>query len=285
MQVQNIKNQYDNKMVPLDLNEGVMNNIVKCIEEPITCPTKDNIPQWKFCTVKGNIRCNDNMDKTNILILDYDDAGYSYQEFEDRFRGYKYYLHTSYSYNGTNSKFRVLLFPDKEYDIDRMFCKTSLRIKSPLDLLLEYFNHVDPASFVKSQFFKVPAKKTKDSPYYYNIHDGELFSLEEDIVSYKFAYASCYGQLEDEKRERETKAKVLKTQFNGDLTKAIEFVKRKMEEAPAGERHNCIFGLGAWFSKVGGDYYTFSRIKPSWADKKFEKQIKRLEKEWYKIGK
>lgn len=285
MQVQNIKNQYDNKMVPLDLNEGVMNNIVKCIEEPITCSTKDNIPQWKFCTVKGNIRCNDNMDKTNILILDYDDAGYSYQEFEDRFRGYKYYLHTSYSYNGTNSKFRVLLFLDKEYDIDRMFCKTSLRIKSPLDLLLEYFNHVDPASFVKSQFFKVPAKKTKDSPYYYNIHDGELFSLEEDIVSYKFAYASCYGQLEDEKRERETKSQVLKTQFNGDLTKAIEFVKRKMEEAPAGERHNCIFGLGAWFSKVGGDYYTFSRIKPSWADKKFEKQIKRLEKEWYKIGK
>ena len=48
---------------------------------------------------KGNIRCNDNMDKTNILILDYDDAGYSYQEFEDRFRGYKYFLHTSYSYN------------------------------------------------------------------------------------------------------------------------------------------------------------------------------------------
>lgn len=32
-------------------------------------------------------------------------------------------------------------------------------------------------------------------------------------------------------------------------------------------------------------YYTFSTIKPSWADKKFEKQIKRLEKEWYKIGK
>lgn len=284
MQVQNIKNQYDNKMVPLDLNEGVMNNIVNCIKEPITCPTKDNIPQWKFCTVKGNIRCNDNMDKTNILILDYDDAGYSYQEFEDRFRGYKYYLHTSYSYNGTNSKFRVLLFLDKEYEIDRMFCKTSIRISSPLDLLLDYFNHVDPASFVKSQFFKVPAKKTKDSPYYYNIHEGELFSLEEDIVSYKYAYASCYEQLEEERRNRETKAKVLKTQFNGDLTKAIEFVKKKMEEAPAGERHNCIFGLGAWFSKVGGDYYTFSTIKPSWADKKFEKQIKRLEKEWYKIG-
>ena len=127
MQVQNIKSQFDNKMVPLELNEGVMNNIIKCIKDPITCPNKDNIPQWKFCTVKGNIRCNDNMDKTNILILDYDDVGYSYQEFEDRFRGYKYFLHTSYSYNGTNSKFRVLLFLDKEYEIDRLFCIESFQ--------------------------------------------------------------------------------------------------------------------------------------------------------------
>lgn len=282
MQVQNIKSQFDNKMVPLELTEGVMNNIIKCIKDPITCPNKDNIPQWKFCTVKGNIRCNDNMDKTNILILDYDDAGYSYQEFEDRFRGYKYYLHTSYSYNGTNSKFRVLLFLDKEYEIDKLFCKTSEAIFSPYTLLLNYFNHVDKASFVKSQFFKVPAVKDKTSPYYYNIHDGELFSMD-NITSFTFAYENCIQTLENEKRDREYKSQVFKTQYTGDLTKALEYVKRKMEAALPGERHNSVFGLGAFFQHCGGDYDTFSRIRPSWADKKFDSQMKRLEKEWFKL--
>ena len=283
MQIQYIKNQYDNKMQALELDENRINVVAKCIAEPIVCPTKDTIPQWKFCTVNGNIRCNDNMGNTNILILDYDDSTYSYQEFEDRFREFKYFLHTSYSYNGSNSKFRVLLFLDKEYEIERIFCKTNKLIKSPLDLLLKYFNHVDPASFVKSQFFKVPAKKDKNSPYYYNIHEGKLFSLEENIVTFKLAYISCLEQLDSERRDRAAKAHVLKTQLNGDLTKAIDFVKRKMEEAPAGQRHNIVFGLGAWFQHCGGDYSTFSTIRPSWADKKFDNQMKRLEKEWFKL--
>ena len=283
MQVQNIKSQFDNNMVSLDLTDDIMKNIEKCIKDPITCPNKDNIPQWKFCTIKGKLRCNDNMDKTNILILDYDDAGYSYQEFENRFRGYKFYLHTSYSYNGTNSKFRVLLFLDKEYEINQLFCKTKEILYSPYTLLFNYFDHVDKASFVKAQFFKVPAVKDKNSPYYYKINEGELFSLDDNIDGFAFAYFNCLKREEELRRDSITKAKVFNTQQ--DFTKAIEFVTRKMEEALPGERHNCVFGLAGWFSKLGGDYNTYSRIRPSWADSKFDKQMKRLEKEWNKIGK
>lgn len=282
MQIQYIKSQFDNKMVPVEITDTVMSNVVNCIKDPITCPNKDNIPQWKFCTVKGDVRCNDNMDKTNILILDYDDANYSYQEFEDRFRGYKYYLHTSYSYDGVNSKFRVLLFLDKEYEIDRLFCRNTQTIESPYTLILNYFNHVDKASFVKSQFFKVPAIKEKNSPYYYNIHEGELFDMD-NITSFSYAYDVCKRILENEQRSREYKAQVFKTQNTNDLTKALEFAKRKMEEALPGERHNSVFGLGAWYKHCGGDYNTFSRLKPTWADKKFETQMRRLEKEWHKL--
>jgi hypothetical protein len=221
------------------------------------------------------------MDKTNILILDFDDKGYSYEEFEDRFRRYKYFLHTSYSYDGFNSKFRVLLFLDKEYDIERMFCRNTEALYSPYSLLLTYFNHVDKASFVKSQFFKVPAIKDKTSPYYYNIHDGELFDMN-NIPQYMFAYLNCLEHREHDRRDRETKARVFRTQ-SGDLTKALDFVKRKMEETPAGERHNAVFGLGAWYKHCGGDYLTYSRIKPTWADKKFDKQMQRLEREWNKL--
>ena len=56
-----------------------------------------------------------------------------------------------------------------------------------------------------------------------------------------------------------------------------------MEAALPGERHNAVFGLGAFFQHCGGDYDTFSRIRPSWADKKFDTQMKRLEKEWFKL--
>ena len=94
---------------------------------------------------------------------------------------------------------------------------------------------------------------------------------------------NCIQTLKNEKRDREYKSQVFKTQYTGDLTKALEYVKRKMEAALPGERHNAVFGLGAFFQHCGGDYDTFSRIRPSWADKKFDSQMKRLEKEWFKL--
>lgn len=286
MQVQLINNQFDSDMKCKELDKTVQKKILECVTKPIVINDKANIPQWKFCTVKGSKRCTDNMGSTNILILDYDDSNYTYKEFEHQFQEYQYILHTSYSYNGTNSKFRVLLFLDKEYEIDRMFCKLNEHNHlSPYHLLLTYFQHVDPASFVKAQFFKVPAVATENAPYYKNIHSGKLFNLFENIVGYEMGYSRCKDIEKQQHKESVARAAVMRTQFNGDMTRAIEYVKRKMEEAPPGMRHNCIFGLAAWFSKVGGDYFTFSQIKPSWADKKYDNQIKRLQKEWDKIGK
>ena len=283
MQIQLINNQFDSDMESLEWNASTYNKIKESVEQPITVLDKTKIPQWKFCTVKGKKRCTDNMDSTNVLILDFDDAGYTYQEFEHQFQEYQYILHTSYSYNGQNSKFRVLLFLDKEYEINKMFFKSETLIFSPYNYLLNHFQHVDPASFVKAQFFKVPAVAGENAPYYYSIHSGKLFNLF-DIPGYQIAYIGCEDHEKEQKKQRMAKYAVMKTQFNGDMTNAINYVKRKMEEAPSGLRHNAIFGLAAWLSKVGGDYQTFSRIRPSWADKTFDKQIKRLEKEWDKIG-
>lgn len=286
MQIQTIKSQYDSNMQSIEMTDNVLKNLIESVKTPLVVENKETIPQWKFCTVKGKKRCTDNMDSTNILILDFDDAGYSYQEFENQFREFKYILHTSYSYNGQNSKFRVLLFLDKEYEINRMFCKIPNEPTfSPYHYLLNYFKHVDPASFVKAQFFKVPAKSSKTAPYYFNLHNGREFILDKDIEGYYMAYNRCLDKEKEQAKQRQIKAAVLKTQMNGDLTKAIEYVKRKMEQAPPGMRHNAIFGLAAWYSKCGGDYATFSQIRPTWADKKYDNQIKRLEKEWDKIGK
>ena len=273
-------------MIPLELNEKTWGNIIDIVKKPLLCTDKNLIPQWKFCTSKGDKRCNDNIGSTNILLLDYDDSTYTIKEFEDRFSRYRYILHTSYSYDGKNSKFRVILFLDKEYEIARMFCKLNdNQERSPYHILLKYFDHVDPASFVKAQFFKIPCKSSENAPYYYNIHDGKPFNMSNAIMDFNNSYNTCI-EFQNELEYKRRKMMLERRQKNGnDLTKAIEFVKKKMEEAPVGQRHNIVFGLGAWFSKCGGDYYTYSQIKPTWADSKFDKQMRRLEKEWDKIGK
>ena len=80
-------------------------------------------------------------------------------------------------------------------------------------------------------------------------------------------------------------AKRRQRQPNQDMTTAIEYIKRKMNEMPVGIRHNGVFGLASWFAGIGGTYAEFSQIRPPWADKQYDKQIKRLANEWYKIGK
>lgn len=282
MYLNTINNQFDNIMRGLPVNEGVFSNIIKVIRTPLIVEDKSRIPQWKFCTVKGEKRCTENIGSTDVLILDFDDPGYTYPEFEKRFQEYKYILHTSYSYNGTNSKFRVLLFLDGEYDINKLFFKCHDPAYSPYNYLLNFFPHVDPASFVKAQFFKMPAVKEKDSPYYYNIHDGKLFSPS-IIEGFNMAYNMCeHKQAEYQKKIDIANAKARKDA--GDLTKAKEYVQRKLEQLPNGMRHNGVFGIACWFKSIGGTYPEFCMIpKPSWADKTFEKQITRLRNEWYKL--
>ena len=281
--IQIINSQYDNKMKQVEVNRDVLLHLKKSIEHPLLVEDKNYIPQWKFCSVIGDKRCNENMDKTDILMLDYDDSNMTIEEFKNRFREYKFILHTSYSYDGIKQKFRVLLFLDKEYVIDRMFYKCSERVYSPYHYLMNRFDYVDPASFVKSQFFKVPAVKTKDSPYYCYFNMGKCFNLF-DIEGYKIAYDECYIKQEEYLRKLEKEYERFRKKNQGDLSKAKEYVEKKIDSTPEGQRHNCIFGLAAWFSRIGGSYEEFSRILPSWADKQYKKQVKRLASEWTKIG-
>lgn len=283
MNLVTINNQFDNTMQCIGMNNDVFARITNLIRNPLIVPDKSMIPQWKFCTVNGEKRCTENIGSTDILILDFDDASYTIKEFENRFKMYKYMLHTSHSYDGQNNKFRVLLFMDKEYDINRLFFKCHDKTFSPYHYLLNYFPHIDPASFVKAQFFKMPALKVPGAPYYYNMHNGKLWSPE-CIEGFPFAYALCEQKQEEYIRTIDAENKKRRDQ-NQDLTKAKEYVKRKLDEMPAGIRHNGVFGLAAWFSGIGGTYQEFCAIpRPAWADRQYDKQIRRLANEWYKIG-
>lgn len=282
MNLVTIDTQFDNEMKSLPVDASVFKNILNLVKNPLVVTDKSKIPQWKFCTTKGTKRCTENIGLTNVLILDFDDSNYTYQEFESRFREYKYILHTSYSYDGSNSKFRVLLFLNQDYEINKLFFKCHDETFSTYKLMLNYFPHIDPASFVKAQFFKMPAVKGPNAPYYFNIHDGKLFDPN-SIEGFPFAYALCEQKQEEYLRLLEAK-NAKKRDENQDMTKAMEYIKRKFEEMPAGMRHNGVFSMAAWFKGIGGTYSEFKSIqKPSWADRGFDKQIKRLETEWYKL--
>ena len=112
---------------------------------------------------------------------------------------------------------------------------------------------------------------------------GKCFNLF-DIEGYKIAYDECYIKQEEYLRKLEKEYERFRKKNQGDLSKAKEYVEKKIDSTPEGQRHNCIFGLAAWFSRIGGSYEEFSRILPSWADKQYKNQVKRLASEWTKIG-
>ena len=280
-----INNQYDNIMKPLVWSNKVARNFINSIKNPLIIEKKDMIPQWKFCSILDTKRRTESIGSTDVLILDYDDPNYSIKEFEDSFREYFYVLHTSHSYDGTNQKFRVFLFLDKEYDINRMFYKCFNQAFSPYHYLVNYFLHVDKASFTRCQFFKVPAVKYKGAPYYYSCHNGKLFDPVNAIgFEFRMAYEYCVEKQEEHLKQLEKRAKWYR-RMNGsiDLTNAKQYINEKIETCEEGGRHMQILGLACWFKKIGGTFKEFEEIIPSWADKGFHQQMEHIRREWDKF--
>lgn len=282
--IQTIKNQFDNIMKPVEWSSNIGKMLLKTVMQPRIIKTKADIPQWKICTVKGEKRCTENMGTTDVLILDYDSTDYSIEKFMDRFREYKYILHTSYSYDGNNQKFRVLLFLDTEYELNRFFFKGSQKQYSPYFYLIDFFDHVDPASFVKAQFFKIPAISKEGSPYFYHINNGKLFNPVEEIDFFIQAYDECEWRQANYIRDLEAEwEKSRKNYDTGDLSKAKAYVEKQIESAEPGTRHQCIFSLACWWKHIGGSFFEFEKIMPSWSDREYTKQIHHLRNEWVKL--
>lgn len=277
-----INNQYDNIMKPLVWSNKVARNFINSIKNPLIIEKKDMIPQWKFCSILDTKRRTESIGSTDVLILDYDDPNYSIKEFEDNFREYFYILHTSHSYDGTNQKFRVFLFLDKEYDINRMFYKCFNQAFSPYHFLVNFFLHADKASFTRCQFFKVPAIKYKGAPYYYSCHNGKLFDPASAIgFEFRMAYEYCVEKQEEHLKQLEKRAKWYRKMHGSiDLTNAKQYINEKIETCEAGGRHMQILGLACWFKKIGGTFKEFEEIMPSWADKGFHKQMEHIRHEW-----
>ncbi len=279
-----IDSQYDNIMKVRKMDKETNDLFYKIIKEPLIVEDKNLIPQWKFCSVvEGKEkRRSENILNTDVLLLDFDDSRYNRVNFEKMFSEYRFIIHTSHSYDGTNTKFRVILPLHDVYSFEKMFGKCYDKSFSAYDILLNYFQYLDSASLVRAQFFKMPAIRSVGAPYYYKINDTDkLFSLYE-IEGFSFAYSLGLEKQKEFNKKREMK---YKKKYSGvDLTKAKEYISRESEKLLEGERHLGIFGLACWFKKLGGTFSEFQSItNPSWSDSKFRRQLKRLENEWYSL--
>lgn len=283
--IQFIENQYDNKMKTSVWNKATQRRFIQVIKNPLIVAEKDKIPQWKFCSVLGEARTTENMDKLDTLILDFDDSNYSIKEFEDQFREFEFILHTSHSYDGIKQKFRVFLFLNQEYEIQRLFFKNHTKAFSPYHYFIKYFPHMDPASAVRAQFFKMPAIKEKNAPYYYKFNKGRLFDPFKELgFEFKLAYELCFEKHEEHLAKVRQQAEAYR-RIHGtvNLDRAKKYIDEKLENTPDGTRHNTVFGLATWFKKIGGTYAEFAEIMPSWADRAYTKQMNRLESEWDRL--
>lgn len=280
-----IKNQYDNEMHPMEWSDKAARQFMHVIEHPLVVEKKDMIPQWKFCTVNGTKRQTENIGTTDILILDFDSPTYTIKEFENTFRDFMYVLHTSHSYDGTNQKFRVFLFLDKEYDIQQLFFKCHNEAFSPYHFLVKFFPNADKASFVKAQFYKMPAIKEKGAPYYYKINNGRLFCPFKELgYEFKMAYELCQEKQAEYLLAKKKQSEIYR-KLKGDmnLDNAKKYIAEKIENCESGSRHMTIFTLSAWFKHIGGTFEEFSELLPSWADRGYYKQLKHIQSEWDRL--
>ena len=111
---------------------------------------------------------------------------------------------------------------------------------------------------------------------------GKCFNLF-DIEGYKIDYDECYIKQEEYLRKLEKEYERFRKKNQGDLTKAKEYVEKKIDSTPEGQRHNAIFSIATWWKHIGGSYSEFASIIPGWADKQYHKQITRLATEWARI--
>lgn len=120
----------------------------------------------------GYPRCTgDNVGALNALQVDVDD-GCKMDEFVKCFHRYKFELYTSYSYGvfKPGDRYRVI-FPLAEP------IETSWLVPPVKDILMHLFDMCDMSCFDRGHFQIIPCISSKDAPYKFMQHDGELLSF------------------------------------------------------------------------------------------------------------
>ena len=180
MYVNILKSAYSTE-VELQHVEDLDGYLAQILSSPPTYPIKednwlwnfsstapDEFPQAKYWVRKGLNRA---FQETSVMVLDYDGAE-PLEAARSRFKGFTYYLYTSFRHTPETPKFRVIL-PLKE-----PISKSRLEAVPNSPLMAQFFGEVDPTSLQLTRFFYLPAKCWSfPENYSYEINQAQKFEF------------------------------------------------------------------------------------------------------------
>lgn len=192
--------------------------------------------------VSGQPQCTGaNVDSIYALQVDIDNGCKIYDFIKDYHR-YRFDLYTSYNHGfKPTDRFRCV-FPLMEpiYTVD---------LVPPVKrILIDMFPICDESCFDKGHWQCLPAIRSKDAPYRYERHQGELLSFASD----KFReIAAEYRDKAHWKRE------IARADFkpNGEHTGALNWAQGQLDAAVEGTRDKTIFSVLHWLHDTVGASY------------------------------
>lgn len=133
--------------------------------------SKEEAPLFNFTKFNGTSRdkINNPPISTNFVILDFDN-GYTYDEFERRYREYQYFLYSSKSSTKDHNKFRVIM--PLRYDYTELSYKY---------LLAKFFKNYDPTCVQLTRFYYMP---NKGADYHSRWNIGKCIDFNLDIINF-----------------------------------------------------------------------------------------------------
>ncbi len=190
----------------------------------------------------GQPRCiGPNVDHIYALQVDIDN-GCTIDEFIKCYHRYSFQLYTSYNHGfKPTDRFRCI-FPLKEpiYTVDL--------VPPVKKILLDMFPIVDESCFDKGHWQCLPCIRSKDAPYHYEQHQGEIMSFAND----KFREVAA-----DYREKAHWRREIARADFkpSGEHTGALNWAQGQLDAAVEGTRDKTIFGVLHWLHDTVGATY------------------------------
>lgn len=234
------------------------------IEHPYPSPENSNLAYY----------FSENVSRLDLLQLDYD-SGISIDEWKREFKQFRHIIYTSHShgFKGNSDRFRVLIPLDKpiyKEDMGRFYKQA-----------MTDFWGCDPSCFDRGHCQLLPAIRTKDAPYRYDIKlDGLRFELpaeriaklqedEQKVSVFNEALFNFYSQYrtDDEDHKREN---------------LLKWAEKKLSEAMEGSRNSTCFQVLSYLKKNGFDYYDVAPLSYCLSDD-FQKEYDKMARRMFKM--
>lgn len=261
--------------------------ILNRIANPLESESKEYVPLWAFYSLSpfafpsgenGGYRLyscrGENMGRLTAIVLDYD-HGTVYDDVKTMIgeKGWKAYMHTSFSHSEEENRFRVIMPLQDPIEAGK------LKERTFRDSIFTKFQGCDPCSLSIARFFKMPACPKDRMPMYrYDALDGKFFNE----MDYFFNYCSMNMKQQAKevaRKEKEYRQRKILEKNEGRNIGAVKWVRNELEYLPpwnmGNNNHQKILSFNGWLTKkIGLNQSEREDIILPYINPEYEKEVK-----------